>query len=87
MRQISSEPKFASFSPILQKKRNLSCSETILEEEMRHGMRADPICKGRRQTMEEDDADYKLDSSVPAPDGGYGWVVCFACFMGRHVCL
>ena len=86
MRQISSEPKFASFSPVLQKKRNLSCSETILEEEMRQGMCSDPTYKGRKQTIEVEDGDYKLDSSVTAPDGGYGWVVCFACFMGRHVC-
>ena len=86
MRQISSEPKFASFSPALQKKRNLSCSETILEEEIRHGMCTDPLCKVRRQTMVEVVGDYELDSSVPAPDGGYGWVVCFACFMGKQVC-
>ena len=86
MRQISSEPKFASFSPLLQKRRNLSYSETILEEEMRHGMCAVPICKGRRQTVDEDDGDYKLDSTVTAPDGGYAWVVCFACFMGIQVC-
>ena len=85
MRQISSEPKFASFSPVLQKKRNLSCSETILEEEMRQGMCVDPIGKGRSQTMEEGVGDCKLDSSFTAPDGGYGWVVCFACFMGRKV--
>ena len=86
MRQISSEPKFASFSPVLQKKRNLSCSETISEEEIRHGMCAASICKGQKQTMEEDDGDYKLESSTTSPDGGYGWVVCFACFMGNQVC-
>ena len=97
MRQISSEPKFENFSsPTLKNKSSFSISESNLKGKEKYcildnvktswSIDSDSEDEQKLSTISENveygEEDGSKTTIVP-PDGGWGWVVCFACFMGN----
>ena len=101
MRQISSEPKFENFSsPTLKHKSSFSISESNLKGKEKYcildnvktswSVDSDFEDEQKLSTISENvefgEEDGDKTTIVP-PDGGWGWVVCFACFMGNLLVL
>ena len=96
MREIASEPKFDNFSPKLKIKNALSNSENNLKGkdkycQLENLSRRWSIGSGSEDEhklstiSEKEEFSYAgtVQTAAGPPDGGWGWVVCFACFMGR----
>ena len=100
MRQISSEPKFEAFSPLPKTKSSFSNSESNLQEKDKYSLLENSgTSLSSNSSFEEEQKLSPIQESVEfreggdapttiaPPDGGWGWVVCFACFMGNITIL
>ena len=96
MREIASEPKFDNFSPKLKIKNALSNSENNLKGkdkycQLENSSRKWSIGSGSEDEhklspiseIEEFSYAGTIKTATGPPDRGWGWVVCFACFMGK----
>ena len=97
MREIASEPKLENFSPTLKIKNTLSNSETNIKGkdkycQLENLSRKWSIGSGSEDEhrlspiSEKEEFSYAgaVKTATGPPDGGWGWVVCFACFMGKR---
>ena len=99
MRHISSESKLANVSSLIHQNIHISNSERILKEtedssfRCHHSIKHIPTAnhtseyKSMTKLKEEKQFGEKIDVQpnqiLAAPDGGWGWVICAACFMGE----
>ena len=99
MRNISSEPQFATFSSVIHQNIDISNSERALKEKEQISLSCHDVPNKistandtseyqslsglKEEKILEDECDIQANQLLEPPDEGWGWIICAACFMGE----